>query len=92
MRRMTAPLAQRVLFLSESQHLDVARIGQRLGLPIASVHRILHNREQTTISVPVTVTGRLKVHVVRQETHEGNGLGHFPKMQARKRKRNRRTE
>jgi hypothetical protein len=82
---MTGALAQRVLFLSESKHQDPAKIGQELGLPIASVNRILHNRAGSTIHVPVTT--RIKVTTIHQEMHEGNGLGHFPKIQSRKRRK-----
>ena len=92
MRRMTAPLAQRILHLAESEHLASSRIGQRLGLPIASVNRILHNRVQAAISVPTTT--RLKVHSVRQQIQEGNGLAQFPKTESRKKRstKNRRIE
>jgi hypothetical protein len=48
---MTPALAQRILHLAESQHLDDARIGQRLGLPINTVRRILANRANSTIRV-----------------------------------------
>jgi hypothetical protein len=85
MRRMTAPLAQRILHLAETEHLASSRIGQQLGLPIASVNRILHNRAQATVSVPATT--RIKVHSVRQQIHEGNGLGTFPKTKSRRKRR-----
>jgi hypothetical protein len=51
MRRMTGALAQRILHLSETQHLDDAKIGQRLGLPINTVRRILANRANSSIRV-----------------------------------------
>jgi hypothetical protein len=85
MRRMTGALAQRILHLAESKHEDEAAIGQKLGLPIASVNRILHNRAGSTIHVPVTT--RLKVHSVHETVVEGNGLGHFPKTRSRKRRK-----
>jgi hypothetical protein len=93
MRRMTAPLAQRVLFLSESQQLAAARIGQKLGLPIARVLRILRDRQTCSIRVPQS-TG-VKVHSVHDcipRIPHGGGLGHFPKTESRKkRSQNRRT-
>jgi hypothetical protein len=85
MRRMTGALAQRIIFLSESEKDDPAKIGQSLGLPIASVNRILNNREQSTIRVPDT--NRLKAHSVSQQTPAGNGMGHFPKTQSRKKRK-----
>ena len=51
MRRMTASLAQRIIFLSECQHLDDARIGQKLGLPINKVRETLANRANSSIRV-----------------------------------------
>jgi hypothetical protein len=85
MRNTTAVLAQRILHLAETEHLASSRIGQQLGLPIARVEEILHNRAQATISVPATT--RLKVHSVRQQIHEGNGLGTFPRTKSRRKRR-----
>jgi hypothetical protein len=85
MRTMTPVLAQRILYLAESQHLDDAKIGQRLGLPIHTVQKILRNRAGSTIHVPVTT--RIKVTTIRQEMHEGNGLGHFPRTESRRKRR-----
>jgi hypothetical protein len=51
MRRMTGPLAQRVIFWAESGNETPEEIGQRLGLTVRAVLRILENRTNSSIRV-----------------------------------------
>jgi hypothetical protein len=51
MRRMTGALAQRIIFRAESKNETPEVIGQRLGLTVHAVLRILANRTNSTVRV-----------------------------------------
>jgi hypothetical protein len=84
-RNVPGPLAQRILFRAETKEESAATIAQRLGLRISAVLKVLDDRQKCPTRVQETT--RVKVTSIRQEMHEGNGLGNFPKTQSRKRRK-----